>query len=221
MWLDHFPANPSEAWDCGYDCPVENVSWWDAVAYANSVSTAASLPECYALLDCNGLPAGNGLNCMGFEILTPSGSPLDCEGFRLPTEAEWEWSARAGSVGDTYGGPTDTFDCDDLAHQMEIAWFDCNASSGPRPVGGRRPNIFGIYDTAGNVMEWVGDYWASEFEESELVDPFGPEFADERTIKGGSWNERAPRLRAGARLSGLPRLRTPFIGFRLAQSVLE
>lgn len=221
MWLERFPVNPSVAWDCGYDCPVENVSWWDAVAYANALSAANDLPACYELLECNGLEPGNGLNCLDFGILSESGNPLDCVGYRLPTEAEWEWAARAGSVGDTHAGSASVTDCDELSHQMEIAWFDCNAGSGPRPVASKRPNAFGLYDTAGNVMEWTGDYWASEWDETEFVDPIGPEFGDERAIKGGAWNERAPRLRTGGRLSGLPRLITPFIGFRLARSVIE
>jgi hypothetical protein len=221
MWLDVFEANPSEAWDCGEECPVEMVTWWDAVSYANARSATVGLAPCYELIGCNDAAPGNGLRCASFELTSESGSPLDCEGYRLPTEAEWELAARAGTVAETYAGDIPSSNCDDLAHLMTIGWFSCNSTGGPHPVAHLDPNPWGIFDTAGNVMEWTGDYWESEFEEFEFVDPVGAEEGVEHAVKGGSWSERAYRLRPGARLSELSHGARPDLGFRLARTVEE
>lgn len=220
-WLEHFDVNPSEAWDCGLDCPVESVTWWEAVSFANARSDAEGYDRCYELDGCNDATPGNGLRCERFVITSESGSPLDCEGYRLPTEAEWEWAARAGTVGETYGGDISSIACDENFHLMEIAWFSCNASGRPHPVGRLAPNPWGLYDTAGNVMEWIGDYWESEFDETEFVDPWGPAEGVEHPLKGGSFREWAYRLRPGARLSELPQRARDDVGFRLARSVFE
>lgn len=95
-------------------------------------------------------------------------------GGRLPTEAEWEYAARAGTREPRYG-PLD-----------EIAWYDENTRCNPQPVRGKRPNAFGLYDMLGNVEEWVNDWYDEEYYHvSPSHDPSGPRRGQKRIQRGG------------------------------------
>ena len=80
---------------------------------------------------------------------------------RLPTEAEWEYAARAGSTGEAYG-PLD-----------DIAWYGGNGSHTTHPVGQKLPNAFGLYDMLGNVWQWCQD-WFGPYSSEPAIDPQGP-----------------------------------------------
>jgi formylglycine-generating enzyme required for sulfatase activity len=96
--------------------------------------------------------------------------------YRLPTEAEWEYVARAGS-NEARSGSLD-----------EIAWYGGNSGSQTHPVGQKRPNAWGLYDTLGNVWEWVQDWYDAEYYKyGSDSDPAGPETGQSRTLRGGSW----------------------------------
>ena len=124
--------------------------------------------------------------------------------YRLPTEAEWEYAARAGTTGD-YAGTLD-----------EMAWYDKNSGSKTHPVGQKRPNAWGVYDMHGNVWEWVSDWWANSSPSSSAVtDPTGPSSAADRVIRGGSWLNAAWSCRSAFRNRGLPGNRYYLLGFRL------
>lgn len=83
--------------------------------------------------------------------------------YRLPTEAEWEYAARAG-MDSPYSGPLN-----------QVAWYAANSEDETHPVGQKNPNAWGLYDTQGNVREWVSDlYTANYYSNSPVVDPTGP-----------------------------------------------
>jgi len=139
--------------------------------------------------------------------------------YRLPTEAEWEYAARAGDTGEFPDSPP----------LSEIAWFGEGRGSlttspgGTNPVGHKRPNAWGLYDMRGNVDEWVSDWIGSDwinddYSKSGQVDPRGPETGKYHLTRGGSWFSNATYLRASNRYPCACTSRRD-IGFRVVRVV--
>jgi formylglycine-generating enzyme required for sulfatase activity len=133
--------------------------------------------------------------------------------YRLPTEAEWEYAARAGTTTAYSFG-------DDKGSLGQYAWYKDNSGWGTHPVGQKKPNPWGLYDMYGNVEEWVQDTWGSNYyAESPASDPRGPSFRMPYSmIRGGSWFDYARELRSANRDSQSQDLRFDENGFRLAFS---
>jgi formylglycine-generating enzyme required for sulfatase activity len=133
------------------------------------------------------------------------------EGYRLPTEAEWEYTCRAGTETRYSFG-------DDAAMLGEYAWYDPAPRCQTEPVERKRPNDWGLYDLHGNVWEWCWD-WYDEgyYRTSPGVDPLGAEGADYRILRGGSWRDKAGCLRSAYRGRHAPEYRHPSMGFRVAR----
>ncbi len=132
--------------------------------------------------------------------------------YRLPTEAEWEYAARAGSpAAFSYG--------DDPATLEAFAWFSFNASGRTHSVGRKRPNAFGLADVHGNVWEWVQDtYDPNYYRRRTEEDPTGPPASlGPRVIRGGGWASIEMDLRLANRGFARPDFRSPFLGFRLVR----
>jgi formylglycine-generating enzyme required for sulfatase activity len=158
-------------------------SWWDAAAFANALSLSQGLPQCYLLEGCTGTP-GDGFGCTGVSVNTVDSNPLTCTGYRLPTEAEWEYSYRAGTTTAFYNGPITSADGFDPNLDL-IAWCSFNASQ-RQNVGGKLPNAWGLYDMAGNVWERVWD-WYGEYT-GTVTDPISSPGSGQRVIRGGSFS---------------------------------
>ncbi|MEQ1637459.1 MAG: formylglycine-generating enzyme family protein [Methylococcales bacterium] len=132
--------------------------------------------------------------------------------YRLPTEAEWEYAARAGSEALYSFG-------DNAKSLSKYAWYG-NEGYGGRTsqVAQKQPNAWGLYDMQGNVWEWVQDWYDSGYyANSSAKDPHGPGSGKFRVYRGGSWVASASNLRLAARFSGLPISRSRDLGFRLAR----
>ena len=123
--------------------------------------------------------------------------------YRLPTEAEWEYAARAGTSGDRYAEDLDA-----------IAWYDEGFDSRSHPVGQMEPNGWGLYDMLGNVIEWVQD-WYGRYQGGTVADPQGSGFGSDRVIRGGSWWYPATGSRASYRAKISPSDAGSLVGFRL------
>lgn len=181
-------------------CPASHLSWFDAVAYANHLSGVHQppLPACYVLEACEG-PRGAGMSCKSIRSTTPN--VYDCLGYRLPTESEWEYTARAGTRTAYYSGPmVGDSDANKPCHERtepnldKVAWYCGTATSftpfriETHPVMGRQANAWGIYDQLGNVSEWTSDeHDGFRFRNGPHVDPgsvLGS--GSQRTKRGGS-----------------------------------
>jgi formylglycine-generating enzyme required for sulfatase activity len=141
-------------------------------------------------------------------------SRLTGERYRLPTEAEWEYAARANTTTAFSFG-------DDIGKLNEYAWYSDNSEGKTHPVGKKKPNAWGLYDMHGNVWEWVADDWHDNYREAPhdgrawVDDPRGAY----RVMRGGSWDYGAQGCRAAGRFYDRPSYRYDDFGFRLAKSV--
>jgi sulfatase modifying factor 1 len=200
---------------CGEDCPVEQVDWYSALAFANQWSAREGLPPCYTLIGCDDPERGwhDGRHS-GCEDATFVG--LDCPGYRLPTEAEWEYATRAGTTTSTWAGNTVGQACLEPALDP-IAWFCGNTEPATsQPVGTRQPNPWGLYDTLGSVAEWTWDAYVPLLLPS--TDPIGAGDDPRRVYRGGSSISSATDVRSAARFVELPDARNSRLGFRLVRT---
>lgn len=155
--------------------PAVDVSWLRAVRLCNAASEWEGLDAAYTF--------------EGEEVTWH----VDADGYRLPTEAEWEFACRAGSTGAHYGPLRD------------IAWTAADGVSHPQNVGGKLPNLHGLFDTLGNTWEWCWD----------LLDP--ARYRDYRVFRGGGFADDAWSARASTRRGGAPRMHHDDVGLRFAR----
>ncbi len=148
--------------------------------------------------------------------------------YRLPTEAEWEYAARAG----TQPGFPYSFGHNDTGELDNYAWYSNNSGNRTHAVAMKRQNPWGLYDMHGNVWEWVQDWFGAypntgsggflgiggNRGNGAVTDPKGPNTGSSRVIRGGSWYRNAGRLRSASRLYSGPGYRGSYVGFRLARS---
>jgi len=158
--------------------PVEQVRWSDAVRYCNARSRLDGLEPAYDL--------------------KTWACRFEADGYRLPSEAEWEYAARAGT-------DTPYFFGDSEAKLKQHAWFKDNTGGKPRPVRQRRPNAWGLYDMLGNVWEWCNDFYKVDYYlESPAKDPRGPESGEKKVLRGGCWNSTPDACRVAYRYNENP-----------------
>jgi formylglycine-generating enzyme required for sulfatase activity len=175
QWLGVMGSNPSHF--KGDDLPVERLSW-------NNICGDASRTGGFL----------GKLNQFG----SADGK------FDLPTEAQWEYAARAGTTG-PYAGDLN-----------EMAWYYGNSGGKTHPVGLKKANGWGLHDMHGNVCEWCAD-WYDEYDTNAVLDPIGPASGLSRVFRGGRWYDFADDCRVADRYDG-PSNICNIMGFRVARS---
>jgi formylglycine-generating enzyme required for sulfatase activity len=154
--------------------PVESVSWFDAALYCNKRSKQGGLDTAYRY-DAKLVYAGT-TTC---SLLTNLQVDMTKNGYRLPTEAEWEYTCRAGTTTRCFWG-------DDSSAGGSYAWDYANSNSTTHPAATKLPNAWGLYDMAGNVWEWCND-WYDTYQSGAQTDPQGAANGSFRVLRGGSW----------------------------------
>jgi len=130
-------------------------------------------------------------------------------GSRLPTEAEWEYAARAGSTAARPG------------ELDQIAWYGSNSEGHTHPVATKASNQWELYDVLGNVWEWCADWFDPDwYQKREEKDPSGPSTGEFRVVRGGSWRYVARFARVSVRYRNEPDGRLNSIGFRCVREVI-
>lgn len=229
-WFNVTGTNPSFFAADGDDLPVQNINWYDAVAFCNLKSVADGQTPCYEVAGETGTFAGGcvagQIQCAGDFLYESVTRIAQCTGYHLPTEAEWELAGRAGTstsatqydeaaamTGLECQSPNPTLDpfawfCGNSSADYDSA-YDCADFSphemcGPQPVASKTANAWGLYDMLGNVFEFCQDqYWW--FPEDDVVDPVG-EYSNgyNRIIRGGSWSATASFARVASRVAMNP-----------------
>jgi formylglycine-generating enzyme required for sulfatase activity len=200
--------------NCRNDAPVELVDWYSAVAYANWVSSSQGLTPCYTLRGCSdplrGWYDGSHDDCTGATFIG-----LTCTGYRLPTESEWERAARGGTTSTYFWG-----EASDVATVALYAWVNFTSNGRTEAVSEKLMNPYGLFDTCGNVREWVLDWFAAAYPIDSATDYTGPSSGINRSARGGSWRAfegSAGRTQIPPR--GVGRIGDDDLGFRLARTL--
>ena len=203
MWTDMGFENPVADENKCDNCPIAEVGWFDAIAWCNALSEKIGVDTCYDLSCCTGTV---GKPMCGYPLCDDAfycdcdvykyDNIYECPGYRLPTVAEWEWAARAGTTDDTYNGQPDLTEFDNCEPNPvinEISW-NCSNADIPMEVAQLKKNGFGLYDMIGNVYELCSDPYqnvALGGDAEHITDPHGyVDSSSGRPIKGAAVGSR-------------------------------
>ncbi len=199
------------AWFQGDSLPAESVTWYEAVDFCNRLSIRSGFTPAYSI-------RGDTVQCF-----------FSADGYRLPTEAEWEYFARAGTTTNFYNGAEQRSFAECLSGDTlegvvdEIAWYCLNSGGSTHPCGLKAPNSLGLYDIVGNVAEWTWDWFDGTFyQRSGSDDPANSEknLAGMKVARGGNAFSGTIDIRIpGRRINKKPELRNYGIGFRVVRSL--
>ncbi len=176
----------------GADFPIYEITWYEAVEFANKLSVKDGLQPCYSGED-------EAVSC-----------DFSKSGWRLPTEAEWEYAARGGRNLEFYNfsGSNDA---------SLVAAYYGTAGGFTNSVGKFRPNSLGLFDMSGNVWEWCWD-WYGDYTPGFQTDSRGPVSGDNRVMRGGSWYYLKKYSRVTFRFGGVPHYYARDLGVRLVRN---
>jgi len=203
-----FKNNPAEG-EAQENRPVENVSWYKILVFANKLSVKEGMLPAYEIKgstdpeDWGDVPTANDEDWDAVKVRKVA------DGWRLPTELQWEYAAKGGTRSAGYTGrESDTYFLYPGSDDADaVAWYTDNSGGKTHAVGKKKPNELGLYDMGGNVYEWCFD----------LYDPTGASSGSDRVLRGGCWGDSAGLVRSAYRISRGPFIWDGVYGFRLVR----
>ena len=210
-------SSPSSSYGDGDNYPAYYVSWYDALVYCNKRSMAEGLTPCYSISGSTDPEKWGTVPTSSNNTWNAVVCNWNANGYRLPTEAEWEYAARAedNTVASlTYSGTSD------VNKLGEYAWYSSNSNSKTHEVGTKKANGFGLYDMSGNVWEWCWNWFTNSYDaEAEGgSDPTGTSAGSYRVYRGGSWDYNSDGCAVSYRRNGRPNDRYGNLGFRVVRA---
>ncbi len=225
-WFDAGVDSGQSFGDCiDPSCPASEITWWEAASYANDLSRRNGLTPCYSLTACDGgTSQTQWLVCA--EAKPTAATPYDCSGYRLPTDAEWEYAARAGTRTAFYSGDITPYpleaECNVDKNLEPIGWYCWNSGSTTHPVGLKGKNGWGLFDVAGNAWELTNEPFAYARTAVDPWSPIPPPSAPQLaniTQRSGAVNAWASLSRSASRIFASGGAHSPAMGVRLARTL--
>jgi formylglycine-generating enzyme len=211
-WTDIMTTNPSNF--VGNDKPVETVTFYSILVYCNKRSIAEGLTPVYTISGSTNPTTWGTIPTTANAAWDAAICNLAANGYRLPTEAEWEYTARGGAITPDY-----LYSGSNTAN--DVSWYNDNSTATTHLVGLKAANGLGLYDMSGNVQEWVWD-WYGPYTSGAQTNPTGPASGTLHTLRGGSWEQTSNASRVVFRSYGTPekgfdRVSNSRLGFRVVR----
>lgn len=224
-------SDPSSAmFSSGSSDPVQNVSWFDALVFCNTLSLLEGLIPVYSIsgstdpADWGSVPTST--NSPGYSNWIAVSADQQAGGYRLPTEMEWMWAAMGGlqDAGFSGNGTNTTGYLKQFAGHNgpavleDFAWYATNSGSTSHPSGQKTANELGIFDLSGNIYEWCQDWY--ETWSGAYTNYSGPATGTRKIMRGGSWFSAADTCALGFRNFQYPWMRAINIGLRVVRTTV-